>query len=88
MQPSTVLPYLPGVLVADRLSQQGITNARFVTGKAEEVLLGLLEEYHSFPSVAVLDPPRSGARKPFISIFSCLSASLILFNVPFQTRMS
>jgi len=39
----------------------GITNARFVTGKAEEVLLGLLEEYHSFPSVAVLDPPRSGA---------------------------
>ena len=41
-----------------------ISNAEFYCGKAEEVLPKLIGRFQNEKVVAVVDPPRSGLRKP------------------------
>jgi len=43
----------------------GITNAKFYTGKAEDVIYKMTEENNK-PTAVILDPPRSGCEKSLI----------------------
>ena len=62
-----------------------ISNAEFYCGKAEEVLPKLIGRFQNEKVVAVVDPPRSGLRKPRSATWHEFSSELAV--VPFQIRM-
>ena len=44
--------------------QNGVNNATFIAGKAEDTLPALLDQHRDWENVvAIVDPPRSGLRK-------------------------
>ena len=63
----------------ENAKKNGVSNARFICGAAEEVLPELVEKEHITPSAVILDPPRKGCEAPALHAIAKTGVKRIVY---------